>query len=131
MAGGAESVSTELIGRLERAWNEADSRASGEPFSADADFITIRGEQLPAEKRSRLGPGHLRFDLRGQQHRIRADGCQGAFGQRDPGPRYGGPQGPIRSPRRRAQSGANLGLVQGGDGWEIAGFHNTLVAPQQ
>ena len=55
MAGGAESVSTELIGRLERAWNEADGRAFGEPFSADADFITIRGEQLPAEKRSRLG----------------------------------------------------------------------------
>jgi hypothetical protein len=40
MAEGAENVATDLIGRLEQAWNEADGRAFGEPFSADADFVT-------------------------------------------------------------------------------------------
>ncbi|CAA9454812.1 MAG: hypothetical protein AVDCRST_MAG37-2824, partial [uncultured Rubrobacteraceae bacterium] len=68
-----------------------------------------RATSRPRSDRGRP-PGHLRLDLQGQQHRIRADGCPGAFGRRDPGPRYGGPQGPIRSSRRRAQRGANLGL---------------------
>src|SRR4028118_2135684 len=37
MAEGAEGVAAVLIGRLERAWNEADGRAFGEPFAPDAD----------------------------------------------------------------------------------------------
>jgi hypothetical protein len=48
MVASAENVSNELIGRLERAWNEADGRAFGEPFSANADFVTIRGDHLRA-----------------------------------------------------------------------------------
>ncbi|MDF2702117.1 MAG: hypothetical protein K0S10_1061 [Rubrobacteraceae bacterium] len=44
MAAGPDNVATELIGRLERAWNEADGLAFGEPFAADADFVDIRGE---------------------------------------------------------------------------------------
>ena len=61
MAEGAEGVTTELIGRLERAWNEADGRAFGEPFAPHADFVTIRGEHIrgreaiAAEKLSRPG----------------------------------------------------------------------------
>ena len=95
MAEGAESVAAELVGRLERAWNGADGRAFGEPFAPDADFVDIRGE-------------HHR-DLRGQPRRLRADGGQGAFGRRYPGPRNGVPQGPVRSPRRRAQLAAKYG----------------------
>jgi hypothetical protein len=52
MAEGADSVATELIGRLEQAWNEADGRTFGEPFTADADFVDIRGSTTGAEKRS-------------------------------------------------------------------------------
>jgi uncharacterized protein (TIGR02246 family) len=44
MAEGADSIADDLIGRLERAWNEAGGRAFGEPFTADADFVDIRGE---------------------------------------------------------------------------------------
>ena len=44
MAEGAQGLSAELIGRLERAWNGADGRAFGEPFAPDADFVDIRGE---------------------------------------------------------------------------------------
>jgi hypothetical protein len=39
MAASPENVANELIGRLEQAWNEADGRAFGEPFSADANFV--------------------------------------------------------------------------------------------
>ena len=39
MAEGAEGVATEIIGRLERAWNAGDGRAFGEPFAPDADFV--------------------------------------------------------------------------------------------
>ena len=44
MAAGAENVANKLIDRLEQAWNEADGRAIGERFTADADFVDIRGE---------------------------------------------------------------------------------------
>ena len=54
MAASAENVANELIGRLVQAWNEADGRAFGEPFSADADFVTIRGDrQRNAHPRAR------------------------------------------------------------------------------
>ena len=56
MAEGAEGVAAELIGRLERAWNEADGRAFGEPFAPDADFVTIRGEHLRG--REAIAAGH-------------------------------------------------------------------------
>src|SRR3712207_8870233 len=56
MTEGAESVAGELIGRLERAWNEADGRAFGEPFDADADFVDIRGEHHRG--REAIAAGH-------------------------------------------------------------------------
>jgi uncharacterized protein (TIGR02246 family) len=56
MAEGAENVTTELIGRLELAWNEADGRAFGEPFTADADFINIRGDHLRGQEA--IAAGH-------------------------------------------------------------------------
>ena len=56
MTEGAEGVAAELIGRLERAWNEADGRAFGEPFAPEADFVTIRGEDLRG--REAIATGH-------------------------------------------------------------------------
>ena len=56
MAAGAENVADELIGRLEQAWNAADGRAFGEPFTPDADFVTIRGEHL--RSREAIAAGH-------------------------------------------------------------------------
>ena len=134
MAVGAENVATEPIGRLEQAWNEADGRAFGEPFGADADFVTIRGEHLRGQEAIAAGraPGHPRLDLQGHQHRPRADTGQGAFGRRDLGPRHGGsrgPSGPLAG--ERSAEVQSLVLVRGSDGWKIAGYHNALVAPQQ
>jgi uncharacterized protein (TIGR02246 family) len=33
-----------VMQRLERAWNDADGAAFGEPFSTEANFVTIRGD---------------------------------------------------------------------------------------
>lgn len=35
---------TNMITRLERAWNDGDGTPFGEPFAADADFVDIRGD---------------------------------------------------------------------------------------
>src|SRR5215469_18519909 len=42
----AEVVATvqAIMQRLEHAWNTADGRAFGEPFSPGADFVAIRGD---------------------------------------------------------------------------------------
>ena len=56
MAEGAENVATELIGHLEQAWNEPDGQAFGEPFTADADFVTIRREHLRGQEA--IAAGH-------------------------------------------------------------------------
>jgi uncharacterized protein (TIGR02246 family) len=55
MAEREDSAATEPIGRLERAWNEAEGRAFGEPFTADADFVDIRGEH---HSREAIAAGH-------------------------------------------------------------------------
>ncbi len=38
------AVAQSVLDRLEAAWNGADGTAFGEPFSADADFVAIRGD---------------------------------------------------------------------------------------
>ena len=46
----------EIVRRLEDAWNAGDGMAFAEPFSEDADFVTIRGEHLRG--RHAIGAGH-------------------------------------------------------------------------
>jgi uncharacterized protein (TIGR02246 family) len=97
MAAGAENVANELIDRLEQAWNEADGRAFGEPFTADADFSDIRGEYHSGQEA--IATGHQAiFDSiykGGQQHPIQADTGQRAFGRCDPSPCHRGSSSPI------------------------------------
>jgi uncharacterized protein (TIGR02246 family) len=38
------AIAQAVMQRLERAWNRADGAAFGEPFSAQADFVAIRGD---------------------------------------------------------------------------------------
>jgi uncharacterized protein (TIGR02246 family) len=40
----ATAIAETIMRRLELAWNGADGTAFGEPFSADADFVAIRGD---------------------------------------------------------------------------------------
>ncbi len=131
MAERVEDIATELIGRLERAWNEADGRAYGEPFTADADFVDIRGEHHRGQKA--IAAGHQAiFDsiYRGSsadyeliQARELSDDVILAHATGV----LRVPSGPLAGEHSAVQS---LVLARGSDGWKIAGFHNTLVAPQ-
>jgi uncharacterized protein (TIGR02246 family) len=132
MAEGADSVATELIGRLEQAWNEADGRAFGEPFTADADFVDIRGEHHRG--REAIAAGHQAIfdsiykgsstdyeltrarELSDDVILAHATGLLRAL------------SGPLAGEHSAVQT---LVLVRGGEGWKIAAFHNTLVAPQR
>ena len=54
-----------IVRRLEAAWNALDGSAFAAPFAADADFVTIRGEQFRGQ--DAIAAGHAaifrgRFD---------------------------------------------------------------------
>jgi uncharacterized protein (TIGR02246 family) len=132
MAEGADSVATELIGRLEQAWNEADGRAFGEPFTADADFVDIRGEHHRG--REAIAAGHQAIfdsiykgsstDYELTRARELSDDVILAHATG----LLRAPSGPLAGEHSAVQT---LVLVRGGEGWKIAAFHNTLVAPQR
>ena len=132
MAAGAEDVANELIGRLEQAWNEADGRAFGEPFTADADFVDIRGEHHRGQES--IAAGHQAiFDsiYEGSSTNyklIRARELSDDVILAHATGVIRAPSGPLAGEHSAVQS---LVLVRGGDEWKIAGFHNTLVAPQR
>ena len=132
MAEGAGSVATELIGRLERAWNEGDGQAFGEPFAPGADFVDIRGEHHRGQEA--IAAGHQAIfdsvykgsttDYELTEARELSDGVILAHATGD----LRAPSGPLAGEHRAVQT---LVLVRGDDGWRIAAFHNTLVMPQQ
>jgi uncharacterized protein (TIGR02246 family) len=129
---GAEGVAADLIGRLERAWNEADGRAFGEPFAPDADFVDIRGQHHHG--RGAIAAGHQAiFDsiYTGSSTDYELTGARELSGDVILAHATGVlrvPSGPLAGEHGAVQS---LVLVRGGDRWEIASFHNTLVAPQR
>ena len=132
MAERAEGVAAELIGRLERAWNEGDGQAFGEPFAPDADFVDIRGEHHRGQQA--IAAGHqaifdsiyegssVDYELTGARE-LSSDVI---LAHATAVLRV--PYGPLAGEHNSMLS---LVLVRGGGGWEIGAFHNTLVAPQQ
>jgi len=130
MAAGAENVANEIIRRLEQAWNEGDGRAFGQPFTADADFVDIRGEYHRGQVA--IGAGHQAIfdsiykgssaDYKLIQARELSNGVILAHATGV----LRAPSGPLAGEHSAVQS---LVLAREGDEWRIAGFHNTLVAP--
>jgi uncharacterized protein (TIGR02246 family) len=49
-------VAVEVLGRLEKAWNDADGGAFGNNFATDASFVNIRGEHIVG--RTAITAGH-------------------------------------------------------------------------
>jgi uncharacterized protein (TIGR02246 family) len=131
MAEGAQGLSAELIGRLEQAWNGADGRAFGEPFAPDADFVDIRGEHHRGQKA--IAAGHQAiFDSIYEGSSVAYELTDARKLSDDVILAHAtavlrAPSGPLAGEHNSMLS---LVLVRGGDGWKIAGFHNTLVAPQ-
>ncbi len=130
MADRPEGVAAELLGRLERAWNEADGRAFGEPFAPDADFVNIRGEHHRG--REAIAAGHeaiFHSIYEGSTVVYEPTGARelpGGVILAHAGATLRAPSGPLAGEHNSMLS---LVLVPGGGGWEIAAFHNTLVTP--
>ncbi len=51
-----KTVALEVLGRLERAWNDADGEAFGDNYAPDASFVNIRGEHIVG--RAAIAAGH-------------------------------------------------------------------------
>ena len=113
---------------LELAWNRADGAAFGEPFSADADFVAIRGDLHTG--RAAIAAGHQQIfdtiyvgstvgyevlqarELDGQVIVAHIRGTIDA------------PGGPLAGQHACT---ITLVLLRHDDKYEITAFHNTLV----
>ena len=126
----AEAVARDMCASLERAWNEGDGNAFGEPFAADADFVDIRGAHH--RTRNAIAGGHQGiFDSIYKGSRIRYTLTQARELAQDMILAHGDadldtPSGPFAGNGKAIPS---IVIVRNGDRWEIASFHNTVVAP--
>ncbi len=51
-----KTVALEVLGRLEKAWNDADGEAFGSNYAPEASFVNIRGEHIVG--RPAIAAGH-------------------------------------------------------------------------
>jgi uncharacterized protein (TIGR02246 family) len=117
-----------ILDRLEAAWNGADGAAYGEPFTADADFVAIRGDLHHG--REAIAHGHKfifdnvytgstsRFEV--LQARPLDDRVVLVHARMT----VDSPAGPLPGEH---ESTATVVLVENDGAYEIAAFHNTLV----
>ena len=124
-----ERLVSEIVSNLERAWNAADGAGFAQPFAEDADFVNIRADHF--HTRAVIAQGHQGiFDTiyKGSVVRYRLASV------REISPKVllahvkatlKVPTGPMAGEMDALYS---LVLVQNGNDWHIAAFHNTLVA---
>lgn len=130
MDAAAEEIARDVVRRLEDAWNAGDGEAFGGPFADDADFVDFRGTRHRG--RQAIAAGHQGiFDsiYRGSRISYQVEQArplrEGVMLVHSTGALQA-PAGPLAGEHRATQS---LVLVSDGAGWQIASFHNTLVAP--
>ena len=119
-----------LSKQLEDAWNAADGQAFGEPFTEDADFVALRGDYHQSQESIAVGHQGIfntiykdsRITYVLLQARTLTDNVILAHATSD----LRAPSGPLTGEHRAV---ATLVLVHKDGKWQIAGFHNTLVAP--
>lgn len=124
-----ERIVSDLLADLEKAWNAGDGVRFAQPFAEDADFVNIRGEHF--RTREAIGRGHQAiYDtiykgsvVRYQLVKVRPivagvlmAHVRGALNV---------PTGPFAGELR---SLFTMVLTQDQNSWQIAAFHNTLVA---
>ena len=124
-----ERMVSEIVSKLEKAWNAADGAGFAQPFAEDADFVNIRADHF--HTRAVIAQGHQGiFDTiyKGSVVRYRL------VSVREISPKVllahvkatlKVPTGPMAGEMDALYS---LVLVQKGNDWQIAAFHNTLVA---
>jgi uncharacterized protein (TIGR02246 family) len=118
-----------LVARLEAAWNAADPAAFAAEFTADADFVNVRGDY--SSGRVPIAEGHAAIwksiyagsTLRYSLARLRALAPSVLLAHLDAHLRV--PAGPLAGEISAIPS---LVLVDAGGAWQIAAFHNTARA---
>ncbi len=128
----AEEIARRILDRLGAARNAGDGAAFGAPFTADADFVAIRGDDHHG--REAIGRGHQAlFDTiyqdstvaYGLRHaRVLTDGVILVLA----GGVLTAPTGPLVGEHTSTITLVLVRSVQEAD-WQIALFHNTLVTP--
>ena len=114
---------------LEDGWNTASGERFAEPFADDADFVTIRGERH--QGRTAIARGHAAIFAsiyRGSRVAYEVLAARRLAGDVVLGHVQGtlnAPTGPLAGTHTAV---ASLVLVRSGERWQIAAFHNTLVA---
>jgi uncharacterized protein (TIGR02246 family) len=124
-----ESISRDVLQELEEAWNEASGERFGKPFSADAEFVDIRGEHHRGQED--IARGHqgifdtiylgsrVRFQLIQARRLAETVVLLHSKAELDV------PSGPLAGTLRSIQT---LVLRHEDTGWKVASFHNTLRA---
>ena len=124
-----ESMGRDILQELEAAWNDASGERFGRPFSADAEFVDIRGEHHRGQEA--IARGHqgifdtiylgsrVRFQLI-QAHTL-AETIVLLHSTAD----LETPSGPLAGRQPSIQS---IVLRREGTEWKVASFHNTLRA---
>ena len=128
----AQQVATEVLGRLEKAWNDGDGAAFGAVYTDDATFVTVRGEWVPG--RRAIAEGHaqiFRTIYAGSTNQmelvaIRAlgDGSLVASSQHT----LVCPAGPLAGTTLARSTSVIVPDVADPAGWLVASTHNTIVA---
>jgi uncharacterized protein (TIGR02246 family) len=129
MNGNNERIVSEIVSNLEKAWNVADGAGFAQPFAEDADFVNIRADHF--HTRAAIAQGHQGiFDtiykgsvVRYQLASVREISPKVLLAHVKATLRV--PTGPMAGEMDALYS---LVLVQNGNDWHIAAFHNTLVA---
>jgi uncharacterized protein (TIGR02246 family) len=130
---GADEIGNRVLKHLEDAWNSADGDAFGAQFAEDAQFVDIRG--VHHSGRTPVAKGHQAIVdsvYKGSVNKYEAvvtkqlaDNVLYVLGRAA----LNVPAGPLAGDHQ-ARFSVVLSRRDGGD-WQIAAFHNTLVAPQE
>ena len=124
-----ERMVSEIVSKLEKAWNAADGAGFAQAFAEDADFVNIRADHF--RTRAVIAQGHQSiFDtiykgsvVRYQMASVREISPKVLLAHVKATLKV--PTGPMAGEIDALYS---LVLVENGNDWHIAAFHNTLVA---
>ena len=123
------ALASTFLEKLEQAWNAADGAAFGALFADESDFVNVRGEHHRGA--TAIARGHqgifdtiyagstVRYRL--ELARALAPGTVMAVASAT----LDVPGGPLKGTHN---SRMTIVIVEQGDDWRIAAFHNTFVA---
>ena len=129
MSSDAHQIAANIINKPEQAWNAADGAAFGAPFTDDADFVAIRGDYHHTGEAIAQGHQHI-FDTIYKDSLIRHELMQARTLDENviiahAKSTLNAPAGPLAGEHNAV---ATLIIVHMASEWQIAAFHNTLVA---